>query len=198
MLAVVVPQFLDFNPDCSGAKASTYFNIFISHSDVVSVGTQIFRSSHHSELDGSLVAKGLVCPFSNWANLFDGGNTVVSDKNLMKSVFQSLQPNQLNVTYRCDDGVTIVSGNKVFDLAWRGKIQSVTTDEMWSQFVLSSVRAAVAVRICSCSSHVVFGQKDPPKHRERESDRALGMVLRDRRLCTTRVCRIPASQILAR
>ena len=43
--------------------ASRHLDILVSESDVVCVGRQIFWRGHHSELDGPLVAKRLVCPF---------------------------------------------------------------------------------------------------------------------------------------
>jgi hypothetical protein len=41
-----------------------YFDVVISHSNVICVGLEIFWSSHDCEVDGPLVAKCLVRPFS--------------------------------------------------------------------------------------------------------------------------------------
>ena len=40
-------------------------DVVVRHSDVFCVGLQIFGGSHHSEVNGSLVAERLVCPFSD-------------------------------------------------------------------------------------------------------------------------------------
>ena len=57
----------------------SYLNELICHSDVICVRSQIFRSSHHSELDGPLVAECFVGPFSYGSDLFDRSNAVVGD-----------------------------------------------------------------------------------------------------------------------
>ena len=66
--------------------SSSYLTIVVRHSNVVGIGSQIVRGGHHSKLDGPLVAKGLVCPFSHRSDLLDGRNTVVGDQNLRTKV----------------------------------------------------------------------------------------------------------------
>jgi hypothetical protein len=58
------------------------FDISVRHSDVFCVNPQIFWCCHDSELDGSLVAESLVCPFSNGSNFLDGCDTVIGNENL--------------------------------------------------------------------------------------------------------------------
>lgn len=64
--------------------AAGNLDVVIRHADVVCIGLQIFRGGHHSELDGPLVAEGLVGPFPDGPDLLDSGDTVVRDKYLMK------------------------------------------------------------------------------------------------------------------
>ena len=65
-----------------------YLNILICHSDVVCVGAKVFRCRHDRELDGALVAKGFVCPFSNGADFLHRGNAVVRDEDLVQTFGQ--------------------------------------------------------------------------------------------------------------
>lgn len=60
----------------------TYLDVLIRHPNVIRIGVQIFRSCHHRELDGTLVAKRFVGPFSYGTDFFNGGNTVVGNENL--------------------------------------------------------------------------------------------------------------------
>ena len=62
-----------------------YFDILISHPDVVRIGLQIFWCCHHRKLYGSLVAEGFVGPFSHRSNFFDCSNAVVRNQNLQKA-----------------------------------------------------------------------------------------------------------------
>lgn len=74
---------------CGCSLLYTYLNIFVCHPDVVCVGSQIFRSSHDSELNGTLVAKGLVSPSSDGSDLFDCGDTVVCNEDLVEDSISS-------------------------------------------------------------------------------------------------------------
>jgi hypothetical protein len=55
----------------------------VRHADVVGIGVEVLRGGHDGELDGALVAKGLVGPFSDGADLLDGSNAVIGDEHLM-------------------------------------------------------------------------------------------------------------------
>lgn len=65
--------------------SSRHFDVMISHSDIVGVGCQIFGCSHDGELNSPLVAEGLVCPFPDGTDLFDGGDTIVGNQDLGRS-----------------------------------------------------------------------------------------------------------------
>jgi hypothetical protein len=60
----------------------TYLDVLVCHSDVVSVGSQVLRGGHDGELNGALVAKGLVRPSSDGSDLLDSGDTVVCNQDL--------------------------------------------------------------------------------------------------------------------
>jgi hypothetical protein len=64
--------------------ASWDLDVLICHSNVVCVCMQIFWCSHDGKLNGSLVAEGLVRPFSYRPNLLDCRNTVVGNQDLME------------------------------------------------------------------------------------------------------------------
>jgi hypothetical protein len=109
----------------------SYLNILIRHSDVISVGGQIFWRSHHSELDGSLVAKGLVCPFSHGSDLFDSRNTVVRNEDLERTLSaKSCAFHFLCHAYRSNDGVPIALCDKVLDSAGGRCAQFAAPDEV--------------------------------------------------------------------
>ena len=65
-------------------KKSTHLNVLISHSYVVCICCQIFRSGHHGELYGPLVQKGFVGPFPYRSYLFDCSNAVVCNEHLQR------------------------------------------------------------------------------------------------------------------
>jgi len=67
----------------------TYLNILVRHPDVISIGSQVLRSGHDSELNGALVAKRLVGPSSDRSDLLDCGDTVVCNENLEKTTLVS-------------------------------------------------------------------------------------------------------------
>lgn len=71
---------------------TTHLNILICHTDVVGIGVQIFWRGHHCELDGTLIAESFISPFPDGTNLLDGGNTVVGDQNLGKSLLEWVAP----------------------------------------------------------------------------------------------------------
>lgn len=79
--------------------SSWHLNILIGHADVFGVDLEILRCCHDGELDGTLVAKGLVRPLADGADLLDGSNTVVGDQDL------------------CDDTVASMLADKVADRA---------------------------------------------------------------------------------
>jgi len=62
-------------------------NVLIGHPDIVGVGLEILRRGHDGELDGPLISERFICPFSHGANLFNGGDAIISNENLhrMKS-----------------------------------------------------------------------------------------------------------------
>ena len=61
---------------------ATYLDVLVCHSDVVGVGSQVLRGGHDGELNGTLIAKGLVRPSSDGSDLLDGGDTVVCNQDL--------------------------------------------------------------------------------------------------------------------
>ena len=137
--------------------SSLYLNILIRHSDVISIGGQIFWRCHHSELNGSLVSESLVCPFSHRSDLFDSRNTVVRNENL-KSVQSATTPNFDSFpTHGCDDGVAIALCYKFLDSARRRSAQLVPSDKMCGQVMLVLPRSRgtgfVAIHAVGCRSH---------------------------------------------
>lgn len=66
--------------------AARDFDVVVSHADVVGVGLQILWGGHDGEVDGALVAKRLIRPFSDGSDLLDGGNTVVGNENLRRGL----------------------------------------------------------------------------------------------------------------
>lgn len=65
-----------------------YLDILVGHSNVVGVRGQVFRRGHGHELDGPLIAKCLVSPLADGANLLDGGDTIVRNENLSSQYAQ--------------------------------------------------------------------------------------------------------------
>lgn len=61
---------------------SAYLNILISHTNIIGVCLQIFRSGHDCELNGTLVTERLVGPFSHGTDFLDCGNTIVGNEDL--------------------------------------------------------------------------------------------------------------------
>jgi hypothetical protein len=49
-----------------------------------------------------------------------------------------LEEKQRPKSYRCDDGVSIVSGHKVLDLAWGCYVQAIPADKMRRKVVFGS------------------------------------------------------------
>jgi hypothetical protein len=84
-------------------------DILVGHADVLGVRLEVFGGGHDNKLDGALVAKGLVGPFSHGADLLDGSNAVVRDKDL------------------CDDGVAAVGEDKVADRTGSSSLDRVAT-----------------------------------------------------------------------
>ena len=70
---------------------ATYLDVLVCHSDVVSVGSQILGGGHDGELNGALVAKGLVRPSSDGSDLLDGGDTVVCNQDLQSPCQHALE-----------------------------------------------------------------------------------------------------------
>ncbi len=60
----------------------TNLDVLVRHADVVCVGRQVLGRGHDGELDGALVAKGLVGPFPDAADLLDGRDAVVRNEDL--------------------------------------------------------------------------------------------------------------------
>jgi hypothetical protein len=111
----------------------------ISHADVVGVRRQIFWRCHHCELNGTLVAKGLVGPFSDGSDLLDSRDTVVGDKDLKaRNSPVSLSDKSMATapsivagkTHRSNNGVALMLGNEILDAARSSSIQVVATNEM--------------------------------------------------------------------
>lgn len=106
----------------------------VCHSNVICVCTEILRGGHDGELDGPLVAECFVGPFSNGTNLLDGGNTVVGNQDLRDAIVSFIflpEPcTPLVITYVCDNGMTIVSSDKVLHLGLWRIFQLVATNEV--------------------------------------------------------------------
>lgn len=107
----------------------TYLDVLVCHSDVVGVGSQILRGGHDGELNGTLIAKGLVRPSSDGSDLLDGGDTVVCNQDLQAArqhawelqlepleasgdLWRSLEE---SVAYIGDDRVSVVCSDKILD-----------------------------------------------------------------------------------
>lgn len=80
----------------------------VRHANVLGVDAEIFRCCHDGELDLAVRAEGLVGPFSDGADLLDGGNTVVGDQDLESALNEEL-------AYLGDDGVAALGLDKVGD-----------------------------------------------------------------------------------
>jgi hypothetical protein len=65
-----------------GIFDSTYLDILICHSYIICIGPQILWGCHDSELNGSLVSKSLVRPFSNRSNFLDSCNAIIRNEHL--------------------------------------------------------------------------------------------------------------------
>jgi hypothetical protein len=104
---------------------------------------QILGGGHDGELNGTLVAKGLVGPFPHGTDLLDGGDTVVGDEDLEELelaelycgciflfVFSVLLPTTWTFTYRGNDGVTAMFHDEILHTARGCLIQAVAADEM--------------------------------------------------------------------
>jgi len=74
-----------------------HLDVLVCHSDVVSVGSQVLGGGHDGELNGTLIAKGLVRPSSDGSDLLDGGDTVVCNQDIG------------------DDRVSVVCGDKILN-----------------------------------------------------------------------------------
>jgi hypothetical protein len=110
-------------------------DVLVRHADVLCVCLQILGCGHDGELDGTLIAKCLVSPFADGADLLDGGNTVVGNEDVG------------------DDRVAIVGGDKVLDLARGGGVEVVATDKVRCQIELGRVAArGSSVGAVGCSS----------------------------------------------
>lgn len=62
--------------------ASGDFDVLVGHADIICIGLQVLGGGHHGELDGTLVSKGLVGPFSHGTDFFDRGNAVIGNQDL--------------------------------------------------------------------------------------------------------------------
>ncbi len=106
-----------------------HLDVLVSHSDVIGVDLEIFRSGHDCELDGTLIAEGLVSPFSDGADLLNGSDTVVANEDL------------------CDDTVTALLANEIGDGASRScfeRIAACCCEKMKKSVRTSHVFAAIA------------------------------------------------------
>ena len=93
---------------------TTHLNVLIRHTNVVCIGSKILRCCHHRKLNSSFISEGLIGPFSYGSDFFHRGNAVVRNKYLDLHIiilFGSL--NRHFSTYRSDDCVTIMIGDKV-------------------------------------------------------------------------------------
>ena len=118
------PAYSNIETELLASILSTHLNILIGHSNVIRVCTEIFWRSHHSKLDGPLVAKGFVGPFPDGSYLLHSCDTVVGYKDLherdVRPRHTAKQAKALE-SYRCDDSVSIAVGNKVLDSSCRGR-----------------------------------------------------------------------------
>ena len=118
------PAPLRGKPEMLSSALCTHLNILISHSNVIRICSEVFWRSHHSKLDGPLVAEGFVGPFSDRSYLFHSCDTVVGyedlDESDVRAKCTAKQADGLE-WYRCDNSVSIAVGNKVLDPSCWGR-----------------------------------------------------------------------------
>lgn len=156
--------------------AAGNLNVVVCHPDVVCVGVKILGGGHHGELNGALVAECFVGPFSDGADLLNGGDSVVCNQDLfrekgrMVSVCPVKCPNaslganssEGREAYVCDNCVAVVGSDEVLHLGRRRVGKAVATDEVVGKVVLLRVRCltiglryyALAIGSASCVGHV--------------------------------------------
>lgn len=109
----------------------THLNVLIRHTNVVRIGVEILRCCHHRKLNSPFISKGLICPFSYRSDFFHRGNAIVRNKHLdFHTVISFGFPNRRFSTYRSDDCVTIMIGNKVLHRPRSRHFKMIAADEM--------------------------------------------------------------------
>ena len=107
---------------------------------------QIFRCCHDCELNGTLIAKNLVGPFSDGTDLFDSSNTVVGNEDLEQNrasasqylnfsfsfffFFFGLWQGIRGDTNRRNDRMPFMLGDEIPHFTGNGEIETIATDEM--------------------------------------------------------------------
>ena len=87
----IVRQYNSIPPHCMPRSSlPTNLNILVRHTDVISICLQIFRCGHDGELNRPFIAKSLVCPFPDRADLLDRCDTIVGDEDLYTQEHQTL------------------------------------------------------------------------------------------------------------
>lgn len=76
-------------------RATGYLDVLVGHADVVGIDFEVLRGGHDGKFNGTLIAKGLVGPFSDGANLLDGSDTVVANEDLGDDTVTTLFANKV-------------------------------------------------------------------------------------------------------
>jgi hypothetical protein len=98
--------------------SSWHLDKAVRHANVLGVDAEVFRCGHDGKLDLAVRAEGLVRPFSDGADLLDGGDTVVGDQDLESALNEKL-------AYLGDDSVAALGLDKVGDSAGGGDCESI-------------------------------------------------------------------------
>lgn len=117
------------------------FHILISHADVICVGLQVLWGGHDSELNRSLIAERLICPFPYRADLLDSSNSIVRNEYLRQALARTDSSFSRNTTCRSDHSVPVVGPDEVFDLAFRRHGQVIATDKVRGKLESRRIRA---------------------------------------------------------
>ena len=65
-------------------RSARHLDISVRHPDVLCIYAQVLGSSHDGELNLSVRAEGLVGPFADGTDFFDGSDTIIGNKYLIR------------------------------------------------------------------------------------------------------------------
>lgn len=112
-------------------RYSTYLYVLIRHANVICIGCEILRRCHDGKLNGPFVSEGLIGPFSYGSDFFHRRDAIVCDEHLDSCAsVRFLTAAHLPPTYPRNDGMTVMTGNKVLHRPRGRYFQMVTADEM--------------------------------------------------------------------